>query len=130
MKKVVLFPFILLSVSVSADDMPDWVLNPYAEGYSFCACGYAPENSSIQLQKKIARINASSEISKMITVDINTEINTDKKVSSVDNTVTDISSQASSSSRHKSSGVINGAQELDSWTDKKTGEYYALICIK
>lgn len=121
----------LLITSISyAENMPDWILQPEVAGYSYCATGFAKKDNNLSLQKKIARMNAMSEISKNISVSIDNtlEINTD--VTSKNNKQTDVNKNISSSSRQSSDAIFNNIEEIDSFLDNSSGIYYLRACIK
>ncbi len=122
--------FLLLSSASYAKDIPEWVLMPDMQGYTYCAAGSAPKSSNLSMQKKIARINTLSELSKAIEVSIANELEIQNKVESRDNKQTNVEKNITTSSRHRSNAVISDAVEIDSFLDNDTGILYLRMCIK
>lgn len=122
--------FLLLPGVSFADNVPEWVLMPDMQGYSFCAAGSAPKNSNLSLQKKIARMNTLSELSKAVEISIANELEVKNTVESRDSKHVNVSKDISSSSRQRSNTVISDAVEIDSFLDNDTGILYLRMCIK
>ncbi len=121
--------FFLPPISYS-QELPSWILSQEMAGFSYCAVGEAGENNNLALQKKIARMNALSELSKTIEISINNEIEIEKKVTRSNNREVSVEKDVSSSSRQLSNSVINEAIETNNYLDNKTGIYYIKLCIK
>lgn len=122
--------FLFLLKPSYAENLPAWILSPDMQGYSYCATGSAPKNSNFTLQKKIARMNAMSELSKTIEISVSNQLDIKSQVESSDNKQIKADKDISSSSRQRSNAVINNASELDSFLDNNTGIYYLRMCIK
>lgn len=122
--------FLLLSGVSFADNVPEWVLMPDMQGYSFCAAGSAPKNSNLSLQKKIARMNTLSELSKAVEISISNELEIKNTVESRDNKQVNAEKDITSSSRQRSNTIISNAVEIDSFLDNDTGILYLRMCIK
>ena len=122
--------FLLLPGVSFADNVPEWVLMPDMQGYSFCAAGSAPKNSNLSLQKKIARMNTLSELSKAVEISISNELEIKNTVESRDNKQVNAEKDITSSSRQRSNTVISNAVEIDSFLDNDTGILYLRMCIK
>ena len=122
--------FLLLSGISYAANLPEWVLMPDIQGYSYCAAGSAPKNSNLSLQKKIARMNTLSELSKAVEISITNELEVKNTVESRDSKHVNVSKDISSSSRQRSNTVISDAVEIDSFLDNDTGILYLRMCIK
>ena len=118
--------FLLLPRISFADEIPEWVLMPDINGYSYCA----PKNSNISLQKKIARMNTLAELSKAVEISISNELEVKKTVESRNNKQTNIEKDMTTSSRQRSNTVISDAVEIDSFLDNNTGILYLRMCIK
>lgn len=122
--------FLLLPGVSFADNVPEWVLMPDMQGYSFCAAGSAPKNSNLSLQKKIARINTLSELSKAVEISISNELEIKNTVESRNNKQVNAEKDITSSSRQRSNTIISNAVEIDSFLDNDTGILYLRMCIK
>lgn len=122
--------FLLLPRISFADEIPEWVLMPDINGYSYCAAGSAPKNSNISLQKKIARMNTLAELSKAVEISISNELEVKNTVESRNNKQTNIEKDITTSSRQRSNTVISDAVEIDSFLDNNTGILYLRMCIK
>lgn len=122
--------FLLLSGISYADSLPEWILMPDMQGYSYCAAGSAPKNSNFSLQKKIARMNTLSELSKAVEISIANELEVKNTVESRDSRQVNVSKDITSSSRQRSNSVISDAVEVDSFLDNNTGILYLRMCIK
>lgn len=122
--------FLLLPRLSYADNLPQWVLMPDMQGYSYCAAGSAPKNSNLSLQKKIARMNTLSELSKAVEISIANELEVKNNVESRNNKQVNVSKDITSSSRQRSNIVISDAVEIDSFLDNDTGILYLRMCIK
>ena len=122
--------FLLLSGVSFADNVPEWVLMPDMQGYSFCAAGSAPKNSNLSLQKKIARMNTLSEFSKAVEISISNELEIKNTVESRNNKQVNAEKDITSSSRQRSNTIISNAVEIDSFLDNDTGILYLRMCIK
>lgn len=122
--------FLLLSGVSFADNVPEWVLMPDMQGYSYCAAGSAPKNSNLSLQKKIARMNALSELSKAVEISISNELEIKNTVESRNNKQVNAEKDITSSSRQRSNTIISNAVEIDSFLDNDTGILYLRMCIK
>ena len=122
--------FLLLSGISYAANLPEWVLMPDIQGYSYCVAGSAPKNSNLSLQKKIARMNTLSELSKAVEISIANELEVKNTVESRDSKHVNVSKDISSSSRQRSNTVISDAVEIDSFLDNDTGILYLRMCIK
>lgn len=122
--------FLLLPGVSFADNVPEWVLMPDMQGYSFCAAGSAPKNSNLSLQKKIARMNTLSELSKAVEISISNELEIKNTVESRDNKQVNAEKDITSSSRQRSNTIISNAVEIDSFLDNDTGILYLRMCIK
>ena len=122
--------FLLLPGVSFADNVPEWVLMPDMQGYSFCAAGSAPKNSNLSLQKKIARMNTLSELSKAVEISISNELEIKNTVESRNNKQVNAEKDITSSSRQRSNTVISDAVEIDSFLDNDTGILYLRMCIK
>ena len=122
--------FLLLSRMSYADNLPKWVLMPDMQGYSYCAAGSAPKNSNLSLQKKIARMNTLSELSKAVEISIANELEVKNTVESRDRKQVNLSKDITTSSRQRSNAVINDAVEIDSFLDNGTGIFYLRMCIR
>lgn len=121
---------ILLLPEISyAENIPEWVLSPDLPEYSYCAAGFAPKND-LSVQKKIARVNAMSELSKAIEISISNEIEINSKVERSDDKDTNVTKDVASSSRQRSNSIINNAVEVDNFLDSDTGILYLRMCIK
>ena len=122
--------FLLLPGISFADNVPEWVLMPDMQGYSFCAAGSAPKNSNLSLQKKIARMNTLSELSKAVEISISNELEIKNTVESRNNKQVNAEKDITSSSRQRSNTIISNAVEIDSFLDNDTGILYLRMCIK
>lgn len=122
--------FLLLSGVSFADNVPKWVLMPDMQGYSFCAAGSAPKNSNLSLQKKIARMNTLSELSKAVEISISNELEIKNTVESRNNKQVNAEKDITSSSRQRSNTIISNAVEIDNFLDNDTGILYLRMCIK
>ena len=122
--------FLLLPGVSFADNVPEWVLMPDMQGYSFCAVGSAPKNSNLSLQKKIARMNTLSELSKAVEISISNELEIKNTVESRNNKQVNAENDITSSSRQRSNTIISNAVEIDSFLDNDTGILYLRMCIK
>lgn len=122
--------FLLLPGVSFADNLPQWVLMPDMQGYSFCAAGSAPKNSNLSLQKKIARMNTLSELSKAVEISISNELEIKNTVESRNNKQVNAEKDITSSSRQRSNTIISNAVEIDSFLDNDTGILYLRMCIK
>lgn len=122
--------FLLLPGVSFADNVPQWVLMPDMQGYSFCAAGSAPKNSNLSLQKKIARMNTLSELSKAVEISISNELEIKNTVESRNNKQVNAEKDITSSSRQRSNTIISNAVEIDSFLDNDTGILYLRMCIK
>lgn len=122
--------FLLLPGVSFADNVPEWVLMPDMQGYSFCAAGSAPKKSNLSLQKKIARINTLSELSKAVEISISNELEIKNTVESRNNKQVNAEKDITSSSRQRSNTIISNAVEIDSFLDNDTGILYLRMCIK
>lgn len=122
--------FLLLPGVSFADNVPEWVLMPDMQGYSFCAAGSAPKNSNLSLQKKIARMNTLSELSKAVEISISNELEIKNTVESRNNKQVNAEKDITSSSRQRSNTIISNAVEIDSFLDNDTGILYLRMCIK
>lgn len=122
--------FLLVPGISYADNLPQWVLMPDMHGYSYCAAGSAPKNSNLSLQKKIARMNTLSELSKAVEISIANELEVKNTVESRDKKQVNVSKDITSSSRQRSNTVISDAVEIDSFLDNNTGILYLRMCIK
>jgi len=122
--------FLLLPRLSYADNLPQWVLMPDMQGYSFCAAGSAPKNSNLSLQKKIARMNTLSELSKAVEISISNELEIKNTVESRNNKQVNAEKDITSSSRQRSNTIISNAVEIDSFLDNDTGILYLRMCIK
>lgn len=122
--------FLLLPRLSYADNVPEWVLMPDMQGYSFCAAGSAPKNSNLSLQKKIARMNTLSELSKAVEISISNELEIKNTVESRNNKQVNAEKDITSSSRQRSNTIISNAVEIDSFLDNDTGILYLRMCIK
>lgn len=122
--------FLLLPGVSFADNVPEWVLMPDIHGYSFCAAGSAPKNSNLSLQKKIARMNTLSELSKAVEISISNELEIKNTVESRNNKQVNAEKDITSSSRQRSNTIISNAVEIDSFLDNDTGILYLRMCIK
>ena len=122
--------FLLLPGVSFADNVPEWVLMPDMQGYSFCAAGSAPKNSNLSLQKKIARMNTLSELSKTVEISISNELEIKNTVESRNNKQVNAEKDITSSSRQRSNTIISNAVEIDSFLDNDTGILYLRMCIK
>ena len=122
--------FLLLPGVSFADNVPEWVLMPDMQGYSFCATGSAPKNSNLSLQKKIARMNTLSELTKAVEISISNELEIKNTVESRNNKQVNAEKDITSSSRQRSNTIISNAVEIDSFLDNDTGILYLRMCIK
>lgn len=122
--------FLFLLKPAYAENLPAWIISPDMSGYSYCATGSAPKNSNFSLQKKIARMNAMSELSKTIEISISNQLDIKSNVESSNNKQINVDKDISSTSRQRSNAVISNASELDSFLDNNTGIYYLRMCIK
>lgn len=122
--------FLLLPGVSFADNVPEWVLMPDMQGYSFCAAGSAPKNSNLSLQKKIARMNTLSELSKAVEISISNELEIKNTVESRNNKQVNAEKDITSSSRQRSNTIISNAVEIDNFLDNDTGILYLRMCIK
>ena len=122
--------FLLLPGVSFADNVPEWVLMPDMQGYYFCAAGSAPKNSNLSLQKKIARMNTLSELSKAVEISISNELEIKNTVESRNNKQVNAEKDITSSSRQRSNTIISNAVEIDSFLDNDTGILYLRMCIK
>lgn len=135
MKNIYLFFFIniiflsLVKISYSAE-LPSWILTPAAEGYRICAAGTALKNDNKALQKKIARMNAMAELSKINEVKVANQLDIETKTTTYNGSVLDNSRNISSKSRQSSNSVIDNAEEVDNFYDEEQGIYYILLCTK
>lgn len=135
MKNIYLFFFIniiflsLVKISYSRE-LPEWILNPVAEGYRVCATGLALNNNNKALQKKIARINAMAELSKINEVKVSNQLDIEKNITTYNGKVLDSSKNISSQSRQSSNTIIDNTEEVADFYDEKEGIYYILLCTK
>ncbi len=111
-------------------ELPVWVLNPVIDGYELCAAGYAVDNENKSLQKKIARMNAMAELSKMHEVKVTNKLEIEQSHESYNGRSLDSSKKITSTSKQSSSITIGNTKELDSFYDDDTGMYYILLCLK
>lgn len=135
MKNIYLFFLIniiflsLIQISYCAD-LPDWVLNPMAEGFELCAAGASISNENKSLQKKIARMNAMAELSKMHEVKVKNKLEIEKSNESYNGKSLDSSKKINSTSKQSSSIALGNTEEVNSFFDNETGMYYILLCLK
>lgn len=127
MKNIYLFFFIniiflCMPILSFCSDMPEWVLKPDLEGYRYCGVGSADKTSSQSMQKKLAKINALSEISRIIEVDIANKIEITQQSSG--------KSEKNFSSSQNSNVLVKDAEEKDSFYDEKKSIYYIRLCVK
>ncbi len=104
---------------------PIWIDNPNIEGYKYTAIGYAKASTNKTIQKKIAKSVGMAEISKIIKVEIDNEIQTNKVVDNVGNEKKDIEIY----SKQKSDAILKDVEEIDTWIDNE-GNYYMLLGVK
>ena len=105
---------------------PVWVTNPNVQGYSYTAVGSAvPCAGGLPEQKRVARIHAMGEISRMVKVQVDNEASS-STVSSGGN----VRSEFSTYSRQRSDSILNSVSEIDSWIDPKNGDFYLFLGIK
>lgn len=109
--------------------LPDWVVNPKAEGYPLTAVGLGIYGEGgLSGQMRAARIQAQGELAKMIKVKVDNELNVEKMVevsSAEDKADTKISSE----SRQRASEILEGVEELRCWIDPSNNDYYVLVGI-
>ncbi len=133
MKNIYLFFFIniiflLIPNLLFCGNMPEWIIKPDINGYHFCASGSSGKQGDLSLQKKTARINALSELSKMISTNVENEL--DMKHELVSNKQTNSKKEIITLSKQYSNTSIGNAVEIDNFFDNKTGIYYIRMCIK
>lgn len=134
MKNIYLFFFIniifssVIQVSYS-NELPEWILNPSSDGFNLCAVGSATGDNKA-LQKKIARMNALAELSKMYEVKVNNQLDIEKNTTTYNSNILDSSKNISSQSRQFSNSVIDDAEEMANYYDDIEGVYYILLCTK
>lgn len=105
---------------------PVWVTNPNVQGYSYTAVGSAvPCAGGLPEQKRVARIHAMGEISRMIKVQVDNEVS-----SSTFSSGGSVRSEFSTYSRQRSDNILNSVSEIDSWIDPKNGDFYLFLGIK
>ena len=134
MKNIYLFFFVnIIFLSVTkvsyGEVLPEWILNPAADGFDVCAVGSATGDNKA-LQKKIARINAMAELSKMQEVKVSNKLDIEKNTTTYNGNVLDSSQNISSQSRQFSNSVIDDAEEAADYYDETGGVYYILLCTK
>lgn len=135
MKNIYLFfliniVFFLSTNILYAQDLPGWVIEPKMEGYGVCVTGSAPENNNKALQKKIARINALAELSKMQEVSVSNQLDISQETTTTNGVIMESSKQISSTSRQYSNTAVNNAEDKANFYDNHTGVFYILLCIK
>lgn len=113
------------SNSLTERGYPVWIDNPNVEGYKYTAIGYAKASTNKSIQKRIAKSVGMAEISKIIKVEIDNEIKTNRIVDNVGNDKKDIEIY----SKQKSDAILKDVDEIDSWIDNE-GNYYMLLGVK
>lgn len=116
-------------------NVPAWVINPQdskdnpeVSSYKFCAVGSAPDTGEPSNQVRIAKINAQSEASRIMNVEVNDNLEVKEKVSgSYDNAKKE--STVSSSTLQSSNSFINKYTEVNRHYDKKTNTLYIRLCF-
>lgn len=109
--------------------LPNWVVSPSEDGYPVTAVGLGIYGSGgISGQKRAARIQAEGEISKMLNVKIDNELNLNKSVH-VSASEEKVTSDMTTSSRQRASEVLNYIEELKCWVDPNNNDYYVLVGV-
>lgn len=109
--------------------LPNWVISPSEDGYAVTAVGLGIYgNGGISGQKRAARIQAEGEISKILNVKIENELNIEKTVH-VNGDEEKVSSDMQTSSRQRASEILHNAEELKCWVDPTNNDYYVLLGI-
>ena len=96
------------------------------DGYELTAVGFAKNNkTNTSTLKKVARIQGMGELSKMIKIYIDNEISSYTSDHN-GNVINDIKTY----SRQRSDNLLKSIEEIDSWINPSTGDYYLLLGIK
>ena len=114
----------------SKSALPDWVLTPHVNGYPLVAVGVGMYGAGgISGQKRAARVQAQGEISKMLNVYIENELNIMQKTAARNDEVISYNSDMQSASRQRSAAKLDTVVELRCWIDPETSDYYLLVGI-
>ncbi len=118
----------LRETTTEISSYPDWFLNPNIAGYFATAVGSSKYNyeRGLSYQKRMARIEAAAELSKIISVEIDNQI----ERSSVHSEGNEIKYDMNVKSRHKSNSRLENVEQLEEWLDPVTNDYYILLGIK
>ncbi len=110
---------------------PIWVLNPNRiTGYNYVAVGSAKDNGQGEIaQKQAAKAGAYAELSRMISVQVENEIKSERTIHSI-NGNSEMLTKLDTYSRQRSNGILEGTEEVDIWLDDNTGELYIILGIK
>ncbi len=116
------------STTTEISSYPSWVQNPNINGYFATAVGSSKYNheKGLSYQKRMARIQATAELSKIISVQIDNEL----ERTSVHSDGTQIKYNIDQKSRHKSNSKLENVEQLDDWLDPVTNDYYILLGMK
>ena len=118
----------LRETTTEISSYPNWVLNPNINGYFATAVGSSKYNhrQGLSYQKRMARVQANAELSKIISVKIDNEL----ERTSVHSDGTQIKYDINHKSRHRSNSKLENVKQLNEWLDPVTKDYYILLGIK
>ena len=119
-KKSKIKKVIVAQKQIVKDNTPNWILNPEKPNY-ICAIGSAPITDK-KTTTTIARIKAKANISKQISIYINSKSISMKNSSG--------KSKYTSSSSQQSTNMLRDVKFTDNYTDKRNNRYYIRACSK
>ena len=103
------------------DNTPKWILNPNKANY-VCSIGSA-KLTSINEAKKIANIKAKANISKNISIYINSE-----NIAKINCTSKECKKEFNKFSEQQSTNMLTNISVLDEYIDEKNNRYYQRVC--
>ncbi len=110
---------------------PIWVITPEkVTGYKYVAVGNAAKNNQGTIaQKRIATTVARAELSRMVSVQVDNEIKSERTIHTI-NGNEQMLTQLDTYSRQRSSMIMQNVEEVDIWVKDDTGELYILLGLK
>ena len=127
---------VVVKKNSSTSNLPAWIIDPYditenpeVTSFKYCAVGSAPDSGNPSNQRRIARINAQTEISKNMELEIEDKLKVQRNVNEKNKEVKENESSLSTETRQRSNAIITNYKEINSYMDEANKIYYIRLCI-